>query len=188
VLVIPLRDGAALHSLQFIDAEGGKRFLTGGRVAGCYFSIGNPTSATALCIAEGFATSATIHEATGCQVAVAFNAGNLEPVARALRAKFPDVALILCAEDNVHTNGNPGLTKATVGNPGLLSLPTWATPIRTRTLKFARCLVPLANWPLSMVRLLLRCLISMSRGSKTVCCGLWEALPLSLRQGRLTRW
>jgi len=112
-LVVPLRDGAALHSLQFINADGQKQFLTGGRVVGCYFSIGNPKDAAALCIAEGFATGATIFEATGYPVAVAFNAGNLEAVARALRAKFPDVTLILCADDDAVTAGNPGLTKAT---------------------------------------------------------------------------
>lgn len=113
-LAIPMRDGAGLlHSLQSIGPDGDKRFLTGGRVAGCYFSIGNPKGAAALCIVEGFATGATIYEATGYPVAVAFNAGNLEPVARALRIKFPDLQLILCADDDTATDGNPGLTKAT---------------------------------------------------------------------------
>lgn len=126
-LVIPMRADGVLHSLQFIGADGDKRFLTGGRVAGCYFSIGSPKDA--LCIAEGFATGATIHEATGYQVAVAFNAGNLLAVAVTMRDKFPDLPLILCADDDIHTPGNPGLTKATeaaraVG--GLLVIPDFA--------------------------------------------------------------
>lgn len=112
-LVIALRDGNEIHSLQFINADGGKKFLPGGRVTGCYFSIGTMKGAVALCIAEGFATGASIHEATGYPVAVAFNAGNLEPVAKALRAKFPDLRLIVCADDDVGTAGNPGMTKAT---------------------------------------------------------------------------
>jgi len=112
-LVIPMRDGSDLHSLQLIQPDGEKRFLTGGRVAGCYFAIGNPKGAAALCIAEGFATGATITEATDYPVTVAFNAGNLEPVARALRANFPEATLILCADDDAETAGNPGLTKAT---------------------------------------------------------------------------
>ena len=37
-----------------------------------------------LVVCEGFATGASIHEATGHAVAVAFNAGNLLPVAQAL--------------------------------------------------------------------------------------------------------
>ena len=111
-LVIPMRSGGKVHSLQFIGTDGEKRFLTGGRVTGCYFSIGSARDATALCIVEGFATGASIQEATGYPVAVAFNAGNLLPVAKALREKFPDLPLILCADDDSRTEGNPGLMKA----------------------------------------------------------------------------
>lgn len=110
-LVLPIRDiSGQLHSLQFIGPEGGKRYLTGGRIRGCYFGIGKPESV--LCIAEGFATGASIHEATGYAVAVAFDAGNLQPAAKALREKFPDLQLILCADDDYRTEGNPGMTKA----------------------------------------------------------------------------
>ncbi len=129
-LVIPMRAGGEMHSLQFIGADGEKRFLTGGRVTGCYFSIGNLKGATALCIAEGFATGATIHEATGYPVVVAFNAGNLGPVAKAMRERFAELPLILCADDDNRTDGNPGLTKATeaarsVG--GKLAIPDFGT-------------------------------------------------------------
>ena len=111
-LVIPVRGGGEIHSLQFIGPDGDKRFLTGGRVAGCYFSMGNAKGAAALCIAEGFATGATIHEATGYPVAVAFNAGNLGPVAMAMRERFAELRLIICADDDEATEGNPGITKA----------------------------------------------------------------------------
>jgi putative DNA primase/helicase len=123
-LAVPMRDGAELHSLQFIAGDGCKKFLTGGRVSGCYFPIGKADGV--LCIAEGYATGASIHEATGYAVAVAFNAGNLVAVARALRRKFPRLRLILCADDDAKTEGNPGLSKAreaaqAVG--GLLAVP-----------------------------------------------------------------
>jgi putative DNA primase/helicase len=125
-----MRDGGELHSLQFIGPDGGKRFLAGGRVIGCYFAIGNPKRAAALCITEGFATGATIFEATNYPVAVAFNAGNLEAVSRALRAKFPAINLILCADDDAATDGNPGLTKATAAAlavGGKLAVPDFGT-------------------------------------------------------------
>jgi putative DNA primase/helicase len=110
-LVIPLRDSAGtLHSLQFIDGEGNKRFLSGGRKRGCYFGIGQPQGK--LCIAEGYATAASIHEATGYAVAVAFDAGNLRLVAEAIRQKFPGIEIILCADNDINTPGNPGLTHA----------------------------------------------------------------------------
>lgn len=110
-LVIPARDaGGTLHTLQFIDQDGGKRFLTGGRIKGCYCAIGRP--ADTLLLAEGFATAATLYEATGHATACAFNAGNLLPVARALRAKFPSLRIIVCADNDTKTPGNPGLTRA----------------------------------------------------------------------------
>ena len=111
-LLIPMRDTAGkLHSLQTIAPDGSKRFQPGGRVKGCYHAIGKPDGLLIVC--EGYATGASIHEATGHAVAVAFNAGNLRAVAEALRAKYPALRLILAADDDVATPGNPGLTKAT---------------------------------------------------------------------------
>ncbi|HYS86324.1 MAG TPA: AAA family ATPase [Bradyrhizobium sp.] len=127
-LVIPMSDDAGLHSLQFIAIDGDKRFLPGGRVSGCYFIIGE--SEGALCIAEGYATAASIHEATGFAVAVAFNATNLLPAARALRTKFPSSRIIVCADDDAATEGNPGLTRATAAAlavNGLLVVPDFGT-------------------------------------------------------------
>lgn len=110
LLVIPLRDAAGeIWSVEFIAPDGTKRFLKGGRKRGCYFSIGKLSER--LLIAEGFATAASLHEATGDAVAVAFDCGNLKPVARALCAKFPHVAIVICA-DNDLSEGNPGLTMA----------------------------------------------------------------------------
>jgi putative DNA primase/helicase len=123
-LVVPMRDAdGVLHSLQFIGENGPKRYLKGGRVAGCYFSIGKPGDR--ICIAEGYATGATIHEATGCAVAVAFDAGNLRAVGEAIKAKRPAATLILCADDDYRIDGNPGIAKATeaaLAVGGLLAL------------------------------------------------------------------
>jgi putative DNA primase/helicase len=111
LLLIPARDSnGALQTLQFIGEDGAKRFLSGGRIAGCYCPIGRPQDSLLIC--EGYATGATLYAATGRAVAVCFSAGNLQPVARALRMKFPRLRLILCA-DNDPTPGNPGLTHAT---------------------------------------------------------------------------
>ncbi|MGQ0526671.1 MAG: toprim domain-containing protein [Alphaproteobacteria bacterium] len=111
LLVIPMCDGDGnLHSLQFIDNSGNKRFLSGGRKKGCYFLIGSPVES--LCIAEGYATAASIYESTGLSAAMALDAGNLMAVAQALRAKFPKMKIILCADNDAATVGNPGLTKA----------------------------------------------------------------------------
>ena len=110
-LLIPLRDTAGtLHSLQTIAPDGDKRFHHGGRVKGCYHSIGKPAGVLVIC--EGYATGASIYECTGHAVAVAFNAGNLEAVALALHAKYPAIKIIIAADDDHLTDGNPGMTKA----------------------------------------------------------------------------
>ena len=119
LLVIPMRNAAGeLRSLQFISEATGdnKRPLTGGEKQGCHYSMGSPQTAPATAIVivcEGFATGASIHEATGQAVAVAFDAGNLEAVAKSLRKLYPDAALILAADDDHQTAGNPGRTAAT---------------------------------------------------------------------------
>ena len=78
-LVLPLRDtNGKIWSLQTISETGEKRFLSGGRVKGCYFAIGKPDKEIVIC--EGYATGASIHQATGKAVAVAFNKENLESV------------------------------------------------------------------------------------------------------------
>lgn len=131
-LVVPLRNASGgMTSLQFIQADGEKRFLTGGEVSGCYCSIGKLHDVLLVC--EGFATGATLHEATGFAVAVAFNAGNLVHVGRVLRGKYPKATLIFCADNDHVTEGNPGLSNAVeaagqVG--GMVSVPTFSDGVK----------------------------------------------------------
>ncbi|MDD2335327.1 MAG: DUF3631 domain-containing protein [Geobacteraceae bacterium] len=133
-LLVPIRDTAGtMHGLQFILPDGGKRFKTGTAVTGCYHVIGQVNDR--ILIAEGYATGATLHEVTGYAVACSFTAGNLKPAAEALREKYPETILIVCADDDHATLGNPGLTKAAeaaLAVSGLLAVPSF--PV-TRTEK-----------------------------------------------------
>jgi phage/plasmid primase-like uncharacterized protein len=114
MLLIPMQDETGeVQSLQMISADGSKKFLTGGKMKGCYFPIGDFDKADEILIAEGYATAATLFEVTGLPVIVAYNAGNLLSVARTIRAQYPSASLILCADDDIKTKGNPGMTKAT---------------------------------------------------------------------------
>jgi putative DNA primase/helicase len=63
-------------------------------------------------IAEGYATAASLHQATGLTVFVAFDAGNLEPVASAIHKEYPRCKLLVCADDDYLTEGNPGVKAA----------------------------------------------------------------------------
>ena len=112
-LALPLCDAAGtLHSLQFISADGTKRFLTGARVAACFFTLADKADGP-LVICEGFATAASISEVTSFSTVAAMNCGNLPAVAVALRAKWPAREFILAADNDAWTPGNPGLSKAT---------------------------------------------------------------------------
>ena len=122
VLIIPMYYNGEIVSYQRIypmrlpDGTN-KRFLKGGRKKGCYHPIGNKGTGD-LGICEGFATGASIHEATGDDVIVAFDAGNLLPVAKAMREQYPNRKIILWADDDyqrVDQNGYPeniGVLKA----------------------------------------------------------------------------
>jgi putative DNA primase/helicase len=110
-LVIPIIDtDGVIHSLQFINSNGGKKFLPGGAITGHFSSIDG--DGDVLLIAEGYATGASLHEATGYPVACALNCGNLKPVCEALHKKSPDTKLVVCTDDDFETSGNPSLTKA----------------------------------------------------------------------------
>lgn len=113
-LAVPLyKDDGDITSLQFIDADGKKRFLTGGRKKGCSFLIGDDDAEDPLVICEGLATGLSIYECIGFPVQVAFDAGNLLPVAEVARARYPAREIILAADNDANTEGNPGVTKAT---------------------------------------------------------------------------
>jgi len=127
-LLVPLRDGAGtLWNVQRIAPERAqygtdKLFMKGGRKSGLWCLLGgvegvlDPAPAVLL-LAEGYATAASLHQATGYPVAVAFDAGNLAHVAKTLRALYPAALLVLCGDDDAQTQErrghNPGRDKAT---------------------------------------------------------------------------
>lgn len=111
-LLVPLYAEGLMVNLQRIDASGEKRFLPGGQVKGAYCPIGRPVPGARLYLAEGWATACTIHALTGCAVAAAMNAGNLKPVALAMKTKYPDAQLVIAGDDDRQTQGNPGRTAA----------------------------------------------------------------------------
>lgn len=110
-VLIPLTDTAgAVLSYQTIGPDGSKYFLQGGQKKGLFFRI--PGEGKKIAIVEGYATGATVHELTGWETIVAFDAGNLEPVAKAIRQASPSAEIVIAADDDHATPGNPGHTKA----------------------------------------------------------------------------
>ena len=116
-----------IHGLQFIAPDGTKKFKTGTSKTGHFFKIGAPKENTII-ISEGYATGASIHQTTGHAVVIAFDSGNLLSVAQVFRAMYPDMKIIIAADDDHTTDGNPGLTKATEAAQavnGLLAVPAF---------------------------------------------------------------
>jgi len=102
-LVIPLTDSAGrLWSLQNVTPEGDKSFWKGAKVVGNHHLLGTLHPERPLLITEGFATGATLHEASGLPVAVAFSGRNLAAVAQQYRQAHPTLSLVI-AGDNDHT-------------------------------------------------------------------------------------
>ncbi|GGI16414.1 DUF5906 domain-containing protein [Oxalicibacterium faecigallinarum] len=107
VLLVPMKryalNGSKLVGVQKIKADGSKTFNKGMEKVGAACLLGKlkPDSAL-LMIGEGYATCRSVRMATDDQypAMVAFDAGNLLPVATALRRDFPDVPFLFLADDD----------------------------------------------------------------------------------------
>lgn len=119
--VLPLLDPQGqVHGLQFLrtekQAKEGKRpakefWPAGVAKKGHYHLLGHSPHWIIL-VAEGYATAASLHEATGYPVACAFDAGNLGPVVAELHKAYRRAKILICADDDAFTTGNPGVTAA----------------------------------------------------------------------------
>lgn len=104
-MVIPMLDTSSrIHGLQVIyavkkDGRDKDFWPIGLAKKGHFFLIGGIPDKVLL-IAEGYATAASLHMATGHPVAVAFDAGNLMPVAQALHERYPRTKILICADDD----------------------------------------------------------------------------------------
>lgn len=112
-IVIPLRDSAGkLWSLQWIYADGAKRFLAGGRKKGCFHHIGALEDGKPIYVTEGYATGASVYMATHQATVIAFDAGNLDPVIGELKKAYPKNPIIIAGDDDIWKDHNTGREKA----------------------------------------------------------------------------
>ncbi len=105
-LVIPMCDvGGHVHGLQIIrdkpkTNEREKEYWPAGLAKQGHFHLIGGVPTWILLVAEGYATAASLYEATGHPVAVAFDANNLVPVAQALHKKYGYAKILICADDD----------------------------------------------------------------------------------------
>ncbi|NNM64882.1 MAG: hypothetical protein HKL99_09775 [Burkholderiales bacterium] len=130
LLVLKIEDvNGNTRSLQYIGPDGVKRMLSGGAKRGHFIIVAGLLPAPIVVIAEGWATAMTASsQFPGACTLAAVDAGNLEPVALAIRGKYPAAEIVICADDDRCTDGNPGLTKARAAAAavhGKLCRPVW---------------------------------------------------------------
>lgn len=147
-LLVPLYLDGRLVNLQRIAPDGSKRFLFGGRIRGTYSPLGIIQPGAVLCICEGWATGASLHQHGGYAVAAAMNAGNLMPAAMGLRSRYPAQPIVVAGDDDRLTDGNPGrdaanAAAAAVG--GEVAFPDWPDNAPESLTDFN----DLANWKLA---------------------------------------
>ena len=105
---------SALKAVQRIWPDGSKRFTKGFSKPGTGLRLGLVAAGEPILVCEGYATGLTMRMAVGKRlpVVVALDAGNLQPVAELLRVLYPQSLLLICADDDYMTAGNPGRDKA----------------------------------------------------------------------------
>jgi len=125
-LVVPIYGpDAQIQTLQYIQPDGGKKYLKGGKAAGGYLEL--PGDSAYVLICEGFATGQTLRADVGHTVFCAFSAGQIRAVAETARARYPEAVLVYCADNDVNEDGpNVGLEaahKAAKVVPGIVCAP-----------------------------------------------------------------
>ncbi len=111
LLVVPVKKGDALSTLELIDGDGRKTALAGrGTKVGGYWATerlpDNTGQGITLLLGEGVATVLSAKHATGLPAIAALSSGNLPKVAMALRERYPAAELVILA-DLVKADGKP---------------------------------------------------------------------------------
>lgn len=130
VLVLPIIDlKNMIWSLQFIHRDGYKILLSGGAKKSNFIPVNGTLADSPILICEGFATGATLAaDYPHACVISAIDANNLKPVASKIRRNNPRSEIIICADDDRLTEGNPGQIKArqaAVDSGASLASPQW---------------------------------------------------------------
>lgn len=118
-LLIPIRNQKLqITSLQGIFSQlpfgytEEKSNLRDGQKSGSWHAIGNIGDGGKIAIVEGYATGASIREASGWCVLVCFDRSNLATVSSIVRQTTPGIEIVICADNDQWTKDNPGLQDA----------------------------------------------------------------------------
>jgi putative DNA primase/helicase len=122
-LVIPILNEGELVSLQFIDKDGNKRFLTGGKLKGSYSQLGIYNANKPILICEGWATGASLYETTDNLIYVAFSAHKLKDVAIYVRSLYAKGDIIIMGDNDSSGVGQAAAREAALAISGKYLIP-----------------------------------------------------------------
>ena len=133
-ILLPLTDGnGEVVAAQTISKIGSKKHLYGSAKQGAYHAVNAPQQPQAVILAEGYATALSVSLMRPDAFTVAaIDAGNLLPVAKVIRGKYPQAQIIIAADNDCQEGGtetgasNTGVTaaeKAAFAVAGLVSVP-----------------------------------------------------------------
>lgn len=115
-VIVPIYIDGKITSAQIIKPDGFKLFVEDGEIKSGYFPMcSKKEDLSIIVIVEGFSTGDAVRRSTKLPVIVAFNAGNLKPVALVMRKKYPQSKIIIAADNDAMTKN----TKGEKWNPGI---------------------------------------------------------------------
>lgn len=125
-IIIPIMDLMGnVHSIQSISPDGFKKFLPNGAIKGHFYQLWSGNENIVIC--EGYATGVTLysHYCKDSTVVVAFNAGNLLPVAQIFRNAFPEAGIIIAGDFDASGVGQKSAQAAADSVGGVVSIPVF---------------------------------------------------------------
>ncbi|GAA0513783.1 hypothetical protein GCM10009414_24090 [Tatumella terrea] len=115
-ILLPLTDAEGnITAAQTISKIGSKKLVAGSAKKGAYHTINAPKQPQAIILAEGYATALSVSQMRPeALIVAAIDAGNLLPVAKVMRGKYPQVQIIIAADNDhqQHGSANTGITAA----------------------------------------------------------------------------
>jgi putative DNA primase/helicase len=127
-LLLLVDESGAVTAAQTITPQGEKRLLAGSAKRGAYHAVNAADAPQSVLIAEGLATALSVHLMRPEALTVcAIDAGNLQPVAQAMRQRYPNAQIIIAADNDIKpgepNTGKDAAEKAAKAVSGWVALP-----------------------------------------------------------------
>lgn len=128
LLLVPIvNEAGEVQSVEAITEDGKKGYLLGAKKRDGYFVSGDKAGDTVVYLVEGLATGLSVYQATGARGLVAFDAGNLKPVAEITRRRFPGGRIVIAGDLDESETGQKKARAAAAAVNGLAIFPDFTT-------------------------------------------------------------